>query len=216
MFSPKRQITIVINLLDVLGDAVKEEEVVEGMETGHDHKHDDEHVWLSLRHAQTITSHIAEKLGEIDAENKAAYAANAEAYNSQLSSLDKQYEEAVSTAKFKTVVFGDRFPFRYLVNDYNLSYYAAFSGCSAESDASFETVRFLAKKVDELGLNCIMKIEGNDNNIAETVKNNTTSKNQTILTLNSLQSVTSANLSTGVTYLAVMTENLEVLKTALN
>lgn len=131
----------------------------------------------------------------------------------KLSSLDSQYTDVVSAAKFDTLVFGDRFPFRYLADDYSLKYYAAFSGCSAESEASFETIIFLAGKVDELGLTCIIKIEG-DNRIAETVRNNTTAKNQTILTLNSLQSVTAKDVKDGVTYIGVMTKNLEIIKTA--
>jgi len=212
---------VVINLLDVLGDSVKEEETVEGMEPeeGEDDEDEteyDEHVWLSLKNAEVIVSYIATELGKIDTENAAAYTANAASYNAQLSSLDTQYAEAVSAAKFNTLVFGDRFPFRYLADDYNLTYYAAFSGCSAESEASFATIIFLANKVDELGLNCIIKIEGSNNNIAETIKNNTTSKNQTILTVNSLQSVTSADVKNGVTYISVMNENLTTLKTALN
>lgn len=212
---------IVINLLDVLGDKVKEEEIVDGMEPEEDEEDEeeteyDEHVWLSLKNARIIVSHIAAKLGEIDGENAAAYTSNADDYNAKLSSLDLEYEEAVSAAKFNTLVFGDRFPFRYLTDDYSLSYYAAFSGCSAESEASFETIIFLANKVDELGLGCILKIEGDNNKIAETVKNNTSSKNQTVLTLNSLQSTTAKDAEDGVTYLSVMTENLETLKTALN
>jgi len=212
---------VVINLLDVLGDSVKEEETVEGMEPeeGEDDEDEteyDEHVWLSLKNAEVIVSYIATELGKIDTENAAAYTANAASYNAQLSSLDTQYAEAVSAAKFNTLVFGDRFPFRYLADDYNLTYYAAFSGCSAESEASFATIIFLANKVDELGLNCIIKIEGSNNSIAETIKNNTTSKNQTILTVNSLQSVTSADVKNGVTYISVMKENLTTLKTALN
>ncbi|MCR5687264.1 MAG: metal ABC transporter substrate-binding protein, partial [Lachnospiraceae bacterium] len=113
------------------------------------------------------------------------------------------------------LVFGDRFPFRYLVDDYGLSYYAAFVGCSAETEASFETVAFLAGKVDELNLHSVMTIEGKDHRIAETIVQNTESKDQQILSMDSMQSTTAADVQKGTTYLSVMENNLEVLKEAL-
>ena len=115
----------------------------------------------------------------------------------------------------KTVLFGDRFPFRYLADDYGLSYYAAFAGCSAESEASFETVSFLAKKVDELGLPCVLTIEGKNHKLAETIVRSTAGKNQKVLTMDSMQSMTSKDAANGATYLSVMEQNLSVLKEAL-
>ncbi len=112
-------------------------------------------------------------------------------------------------------MFGDRFPFRYLVDDYGLEYYAAFVGCSAESEASFETITFLSKKVDELSLPVVLTIEGNDKRIAETVIANTATKDQTVLSMDSMQSTTSKDVANGVTYVSVMGSNLEVLKKAL-
>ena len=214
----------VINLLDVLGDNVKTEETVEGMqEEEEEHENDeeheeekDEHVWLSLKNAEVLCSAIADALEEIDPDNKAAYAANASAYIAELSALDKDYSDTVNNAARKTVLFGDRFPFRYMVDDYGLSYYAAFAGCSAETEASFETVSFLAKKTDELGLPCILTIEGAKHNIAETIVQNTGSKDQKILTMDSMQATTSEDVKDGVTYLTVMDKNLSVLKEALN
>lgn len=214
---------VVINLLDALGDSVKEEEFVEGMEHEHDHneteeleKELDEHVWLSLKNAKTLCSHIAGKLGKMDAVNAETYTANANAYISRLDALDLQYKSAIGAAAKKALLFGDRFPFRYLADDYNLDYYAAFSGCSAETEASFETVAFLAKKVDELGLSCVMTMEGTNHKIAETVIQNTKDKNQKILSLNSMQSVTSADVKNGASYISIMENNLELLKEALN
>ena len=220
----------VINLLDVLGDSVKTEEVVEGMqETEHDHDHDhskevstfedeeekDEHVWLSLKNAEVLVNAISKSLQELDPDNKDTYAANAAAYIEKLSALDGEYQAAVDAASYKTVVFGDRFPFRYLVDDYGLSYYAAFVGCSAETEASFETVSFLAKKVDELKLPCVLTIEGAQHKIAETIVQNTAEKNQKVLTMDSLQSTSSKDVANGTTYLSVMEKNLSVLKEAL-
>lgn len=209
----------VINLLEVLGDSVKTEEMVEGMqETEHDHEHEeeaDEHVWLSLKNTQTLSDAIASALETADPANKETYAANAASYVEKLAALDTQYQEAVNNASQKTLLFGDRFPFRYLVDDYGLSYYAAFAGCSAESEASFETISFLAQKVDELGLKNVLTIEKSDQKIAKTIIENTKDKNQNILTLDSMQSTTSDDVANGTTYLSVMENNLNILKEAL-
>lgn len=212
----------VINLLDVLGEQVKIEELVEGMqdteheeEEEHEEKEYDEHVWLSLKNAETLCDAIAEALGNADPDNKAVYDTNKAAYIDQLVSLDNQYREVADQASVKTLLFGDRFPFRYLVDDYGLSYYAAFAGCSAESEASFETISFLAKKIDELGLKYVMTIEKSDQKIAKTIIENTQNKDRSILTLDSMQSTTSADAANGMTYLSIMEGNLNILKEAL-
>ena len=231
---------VVISLLDVLGDKVKNEEIVEGMEHEHDHEHEDEdhdhdedhdedhdhdheheeeldeHVWLSLKNAMIICDKITESLKAIDPSNADHYQENANGYKGKLSIMDAEYNAAVNEAAVKTLLFGDRFPFRYMTDDYGLSYYAAFTGCSAETEASFETVIFLAGKIDELGLKSILTIEGSDKKIAETIKNSTNTKDQKILTLNSMQGITSKDIEGGVTYLSVMTDNLNILKEALN
>ena len=175
----------------------------------------DEHVWLSLKNASVLCEEIATQLGTIDEANKDFYKSNYEAYKKELDDLDAEYQAAVEAGDKDTILFGDRFPFRYMVDDYGLKYYAAFAGCSAESEASFDTVIFLAGKVDELGLPAIMTIEGDDHKIAETVQENTKSKDQKILTLDSLQSTTSKDIENGTTYLSVMKSNLDVLKEAL-
>lgn len=211
-----------INLMEVLGDTIKEEETVEGMQEsdhGHedeDEKEYDEHVWTSLRNASVICGIIAETLEEMDPENKDVYASNAATYQEKLSDLDTEYQNTVDSAKQNTLLFADRFAFRYLVDDYGLNYYAAFSGCSAESEASFKTVTFLADKLDELGLKTVLTIEKSDDRIAQTVIENTETKDQKILELNSMQSITSDEIADGVTYLSVMEDNLNVLKEALN
>lgn len=199
-----------INLMEVLGDTIKEEENVEGMqESGHGHEDEDEkeydeHVWTSLRNASVICGIIAETLEEMDPENKDVYASNAAAYQEKLSNLDTEYQNTVDSAKQNTLLFADRFAFRYLVDDYGLNYYAAFSGCSAESEASFKTVTFLAEKLDELGLKTVLTIEKSDDRIAQTVIENTETKDQKILELNSMQSITSDEIADGVTYLSLI------------
>lgn len=186
---------------------------------GHSHTdgHEtDEHVWLSLKNAQVICSHITAELGKLDTANADTYQANWKAYNKNLSNLDANYQKVVQNAPVKTLLFGDRFPFRYLVDDYGLSYYAAFSGCSAETEASFETVVFLSQKVDELGLNHVMVIDGSNRTIAETIIANTSKKNQSILVLDSMQSVAAQDIATGATYLSIMESNLNALREALS
>ena len=203
----------VVNFLKVLGDSVKFEEEVDGVEHDHEHEEEyDEHVWLSLRNAKKCVEAIKEVLCELDPTNMDRYEKNAQEYIEKLELLDQKYMEVVEKAKNDTLVFADRFPFRYLVDDYNLKYYAAFSGCSTESEASFNTITFLAKKLDELNLSSVMTIEGNNHKIADTVVKSTEKKNQEILTLNSMQGV----IEEGSTYLSIMEENLEVLKKALN
>lgn len=195
---------------------------------GHDHEHEhdhdheeeekemDEHVWLSLKSAQKLVKAIADTLAGIDQANAEKLQANAGEYIARLDSLDKAYEQAVSEAEYKTVLFADRFPFRYMVDDYNLNYYAAFSGCSAESEASFATVVFLAQQVNGLDLPAVLTIEGANHRMAETVINTSNKKDIRILTMDSLQSVTADAVAAGLTYLGTMEKNLDVLKNALN
>ena len=242
-----------INLMETLGNSVKEEEVVEGMQEereslGHSHEksskekqeqtqkesHEnsqeingqkeaadeepeyDEHIWLSIRNAEIMVKNIEKAIEQLDSDNAKVYQTNAENYIKKLDTLDKQYANTIQNAKYKAILFGDRFPFRYMADDYDLKYSAAFAGCSAETMAGFETVTFLAKKADELRLPVILTIENSDGRIAEAVKSNTTKKNQKILAMNSLQSVTKEQIADGITYLQVMQENLSVLSEALN
>ena len=213
---------VVINLLESLGDSVKEEEIVEGMEAeeeegeeGEEEVEYDEHVWLSLRNASKLCDVIEKGLEKADPSNASVYKSNLSSYTEKLNVLDEKYKEAVSAGSKDTVLFADRFPFRYLTDDYGLNYYAAFVGCSAETEASFETVLFLANKVDELELHTVLTIEGKEHKIADTVVSNTTFKDQKIETLNSMQACTSQDVKNGVTYVKIMEDNLEVLKEAL-
>ena len=209
-----------INLMETLKDFIKEEETVEGMQEKHhsheeDEKEYDEHVWTSLQNASAAAEVIADTLAELDPENSDIYKENLRSYQGELSSLDNEYQKTVDQSTHKTLLFADRFPFRYLVDDYGISYYAAFSGCSAESEASFKTITFLAEKVDELGLKEVFTIEKSDDRIAETVIENTRDKDQKVAVLNSMQSITSEEIVDGTTYLSIMEDNLKVLKAAL-
>ena len=213
-----------VNLLEALGENVKEEEIVEGMESEeeeesneeHEHEHEyDEHVWLSLKNTTLLVDKIESELASIDSQNADIYKKNADTYKEKLNKIDDEYKSAADKANVKTLLFGDRFPFRYLTDDYGLGYYAAFAGCSAETEADFETVVFLANKVDELSVDTILTIDGSDRKIAETIKDNTKTKDQKIMTMDSMQSTTMNDINNGTTYLSVMENNLEVFKEAL-
>ncbi len=212
----------VLSLLEILGDNARLEELTEGMQAedheGHDHGDEDEydeHVWLSLKNASLLTQSIADTLAQLDPDHADAYAANAAAYEAQLADLDAQYQAAVDAGSVKTVLFGDRFPFRYLTEDYGLEVYAAFPGCSAETEASFETIAFLAGKVDELHLPAVLTIENSDQRVAQTIIQNTASKDAALLRLDSMQGTSAKDVAAGTTYLTIMESNLDVLKAAL-
>ena len=233
---------IALNLMKALGERVKEEEVVEGMQAEEEHHHEhgdeheehaeeheheehhehaeapenDEHIWLSLKNAEILVKNIAESIAQLDPANAETYKANTDAYISKIRELEANFTEALAGASQKTVLFGDRFPFRYLVDDYGIKYYAAFVGCSSESEASFETVAFLAGKMDSLQLPAIFTIDGSNGKIARAIlEASKNSKNAQVLTLNSMQSVTDEQIKAGVDYLSIMRDNLEVLKQAL-
>ena len=210
---------IAMNLMEILGEDIKTEETVEGMETEEQSEEDaeaDEHIWLSLRNAQKLVKAITEALVSLDPEHAVSYQKNGAVYLAELQALDLQYSEALSHTAFRTLVFGDRFPFRYLTDDYDISYYAAFSGCSAEAEASFETIVFLAGKVDELHLPAVMTLENTKLRLAETIVANTREHDQKILALNSMQNITASLVRDGAKYLTIMRTNLEVLRQALD
>ena len=219
-----------INMVDSIGEAALAEELVEGMQDEEEHENEseehaneegeheegeeeiDEHVWLSIKNAETIVSAIEAKLAEIDPDNKAEYEKNANDYLAKLDELDKEYKDTLSSIQNKTIIVGDRFPFRYLVNEYGINYYAAFKGCDAGSEASFETVKFLANKMDELNMSDIFIIDGSKGDLAKTIVENTKDKNAKVLVLDSMQSTKSSD---NANYLDIMKKNLEVLKEVL-
>lgn len=234
-----------VNLMEALGDRVKEEEVVEGMQAEEEHHHEhgeeaeehehehhehaeehehehaeapenDEHIWLSLKNAELLVMNLADALSKVDTAHATEYHMNAALYIAKISALDAQYRAATDSASLKTILFGDRFPFRYLVDDYGIKYFAAFVGCSAESEASFETVAFLAGKMDSLALPAIFTIDGSNGKIARAILDaSKKSKDTPVLSLNSMQSVTDAQMQSGIDYLSIMQSNLEVLKKAI-
>jgi len=211
-----------VNLLEILGSSVVEEVTVEGMESeepeegedGEEEPEYDEHVWLSLRNAEKVVEKLTAVICSEDSVNSSVYEQNSADYLSRLSELDELYKTTLSEARLNTLIFADRFPFRYLCEDYKLEYYAAFSGCSAECEAAFSTVTFLADKVNETGTTAVVITETSDGRIAETVKSTSGNSALKILTLNAMQSVTAEKIASS-DYYNIMSENLNVLKEAL-
>lgn len=213
-----KQMTV-IDLLDLLGDKALEEEIAEGMEEEAEEEEEecyDEHVWLSLKNAAAICEVITEKLCEKDAENSEKYRENKAAYVSGIDALDAEYENAVSAAASKYILVADRFPFLYMVRDYGIEYSAAFAGCAAETEASFETIAYLAGKIGEKSLSYVIVTESSDKRIAQTVISESGVTGCGILVMDSIQAVTRAQINSGATYLSLMRTNLETLKSAMD
>lgn len=216
---------IVLNLMDIMQDNLKEEEIVEGMQGEEEESEEeaeeeieyDEHIWFSIDNVKIAVKEITNAICTLDPENQEMYNSKMETYLSKLNLLDSKYKNAISKASKNTIIVCDRYPFRYLSDAYGLKYYAAFAGCSAETEASFETVTFLANKIDELNTNKVLIIESSNDKLAKTIIRSTKNhKLADILVLDSMQSTTLNNIMNGKTYISAMEENLEVLKKVLN
>ncbi len=202
-----------------------EEELVEGMESEHededeDHGEDadeeveyDEHVWTSPANAIQIVRSMTETISAQDAANAEAYAKNADAYIQKLTALDQDFAEVVKTAARKTIIVGDRFPFRYFADEFGLDYYAAFAGCSSETEASAATVAFLTDKVRAENIPAVLYIEFSNHKIADSIAEATGAKT---LLLHSCHNVSKAEMQSGASYLSLMQANVETLRQALN
>lgn len=189
-----------LNLMEIMGDDRLPLD-------GHEHVFD-EHIWLSLKNADKLCRAIADALSDLEP----GLTAGQEHYLQKIHALDQQYQQTLRRAKGNTLVFADRYPFRYLAADYNLTCHAAFDGCSGETRADFDTVIRLATVLDQQQLSSVLILETRDSAIADAVIANTLSKNQSILVMDSMQSVT--DLSTD--YLTVMEKNLSVIQGALS
>ena len=185
----------------------------------HGHHHDnghldfDEHVWTSPRNAKQIVREIARVLSEIDPDNAYYYEANLAAYLIQLEELDAAFQDVVDNAVRRTIVFGDRFPFRYFVDAYGLSYYAAFSGCSTDTDPSAATVAFLINRVNELEIPVVFHIELSNRRLAYTISDGTGAR---VLELHSAHNITRDDYLAGISYIDIMTANVSTLREALH
>lgn len=216
----------IIKLMDLVETV--EEEIVEGMEAEEDHEegeatndaheHDeetewDEHVWTSPKNAITISKALAKEFEEIDKDNTKVYEENLDSYVSTLTQLDSEFEEVINNSKRDVMIFGDRFPIRYFVEEYGLKYYAAFPGCSSETEASASTVAFLIDKVKQENIPVVFKIELSTGNIANTISEATGAK---VLTFYACHNLSKEDFDNGKTYVDFMRDNLKNLKEALN
>lgn len=216
----------IIKLMDLVETV--EEEIVEGMEAEEDHEegeatndaheHDeetewDEHVWTSPKNAITISKALAKEFEEIDKDNAKVYEENLDSYVSTLTQLDSEFEEVINNSKRDVMIFGDRFPIRYFVEEYGLKYYAAFPGCSSETEASASTVAFLIDKVKQENIPVVFKIELSTGNIANTISEATGAK---VLTFYACHNLSKEDFDNGKTYVDFMRDNLKNLKEALN
>ena len=192
------------------------EETVEGMEKDEDDGDEieyDEHVWTSPKNAVNITVSIDSILKELDKSHTDEFEKNTSEYKNKLSQLDGDFREIADNAKRKTLVFGDRFPFRYFADEYGLKYYAAFPGCSSETEPSPSTVSFLIDKVKAEKIPVVFSIEFSNGKVADTICESTGSKK---MTFHSCHNVTQEEFDNGVSYLSLMQGNVKALKEALN
>lgn len=211
----------VISLMELLGDRALEEETTEGMqeEEGGEEEEEigyDEHIWLSLKNAEYLCNKIEAAISEKDPAGAEKYKNNCAAYCEKLSALGDEFKEFTDSIENKVLLVADRFPFRYLAYDYGIKYFAAFRGCSAETEASFDTIASLARKIDEYSLSHVIVTESSDFRIARTVIETSSKKDCDIIVMNSIQAVTRDQISNGASYIELMRENLGALKNALS
>ncbi|MBR4830430.1 MAG: zinc ABC transporter substrate-binding protein [Bacilli bacterium] len=202
----------VIKLMDLVNTV--EEETVEGMQTEEEEeeKEYDEHVWTSPKNAIKIVNSLKDEIIKLDKDNSNLYEMNSNIYINELNSIDSKIRIIVENSSRKELIFADRFPFRYLADEYDLKYYAAFPGCSSETEASAKTISFLINKVKEDNIPVILTIEFSNKKIANTISKETGAK---ILELNSAHNISEEDFNNGKTYVDIMNDNIDVLKEAL-
>ena len=209
-----------------LMDQVKtvEEVTVEGMEpedeeepaeSGEDEDEPemDEHVWTSPKNAATIVKNMAKTMEKLDGKNKQTYEKNADAYVEKINKLDGEFREVVKNGKRKEIIVADRFPFRYFCEEYGLKYYAAFPGCSTDTQPSAKTVAFLTDKVKEDKIPVVFHIELSNEEMSKSIAEATGAKSRL---LNAVHNVSDEDFRNGATYVSLMEHNVEALKEALN
>jgi len=207
---------IIVRMMDAVD--VVEEEIVEGMEEepaipGEEEETAyDEHIWTSPRNAILIIGAITEALCKADSANADFYRQNAAAYSNELVKLDAAFNDTVAGAKRKTIVFADRFPFRYFADAYGLTYFAAFPGCSTETEPSAGTVKFLIDKIRAEKIPVVFHIELSNERMADTISGETGAKK---LLFHACHNISKKDFEAGLGYLDLMRGNVENLREAL-
>ncbi len=203
-----------VNLLELLGSRAKIEEALPGMQKEEgEEEAADEHIWLSLKNAAFLSEKIADILSQ---KLNLDFKQNAQAYAQKLTEMDEEFEKAIGENPEKPIIIADRFPFRYFADDYNLKCFAAFSGCSAETEVSFKTVSFLSEQFKNSCSKYILVLEGSDKKIAKTVLEDAGSPDAQILSLNSMQAITAADVKAGAEYIKIMEENISTFKKVIS
>lgn len=200
----------IIKLMDVT--KVEKEDIIEGMQAEKDEDEYDEHVWTSPVKSIEIIKAICEALKRKDADNSSYYLANANQYINELKSLDNDFRALSTAAKNKFFVVADRFPFKYLADEYSLKFYAAFPGCSAQTDANPTTLAFLIRQVKSKNIPVIFKVDLSSGTLARTISEATGAK---ILTLYSCHVISAEDFNSGKTYISLMRQNLNALFEAI-
>lgn len=204
-----------IGLMDCVSTV--EEESKKGMtikeEGGEEEKEYDEHVWTSPQNAILIVRKLCAALSELDPDNASYYKQNSKEYIKKLEKLDEEFKEVVKQSKRKEIIVGDRFPFRYLTEEYGLDYYAAFPGCSDSTEANAETIAFLIDKVKEDDIPVVFHTEMSNEQVCDAICEQTGAKSEQ---LNAVHNISDDDFKAGVTYIDLMEHNVEVLKEALN
>jgi zinc transport system substrate-binding protein len=185
----------------------------DGEQEEHEEAELDEHVWTSPKNVIEIVQKLCDELCNIDPKHENEYKENTERYIEKLTTLSEEFEDVVEQGKRKEIIVADRFPFRYLVEDYGLNYYAAFPGCSTETEASAATVAFLVDKVKTDKIPVVFHIELSNEQMCDSICSATGSKNHL---LHAAHNISKEDFNKGVTYVDLMEHNVQVLKEALN
>lgn len=206
--------TRVVKLIDYVD--TKEEEDVEGMQSHENEEEEpetDEHIWTSPKNAINMVNAISNAVCSADEKNAKEYKSNTESYIKELEQIDSEFENIVDNARRKEFIFGDRFPLLYFAKEYGIKYYAAFPGCSSETEPSASTLAFLCDKMREDNIPYVLKIELSSSAVANTIASEV---NAEVKTFYSCHNLTKEQFDNRESYLSMMKENIKTLKTVLN
>lgn len=210
LITPKLNTIYMIYMMDCV-DAV--EESADGIYNAEDGEPElDEHVWTSPLNAIKISEEICNALCKLDTDNAEAYKTNFTAYKAQLMALDREFRQVIKNSGKHTLVFADRFPMRYFALEYGLDCYAAFPGCSSETEPSAKTVAYLIDRVREDKIPAVLYMEFSNQKMADVICEDTGCRK---LPFYSAHSVSAEQFEQGVSYLDLMRINLNSLKEAL-
>lgn len=208
--------TIIIKMMDYVDVFEEENEYIYTENQEHDEDEEeieyDEHIWTSPKNAIKLVKTISEKLMNIDEKNKDIYEKNAEKYIGEIENIDNEIKQIVDNSDTKLLIFGDRFPFRYFIEEFGLKYRAAFSGCSTENEPSSSTIAKLIETIKENNIPAVLYIELSSQKVSNTIAEETGVKT---MCLQSCQSISKRDFENGKTYVSIMQENVETLKVVL-